>query len=793
MKPLTAHRSLLTACLLGSLLLAPCSLLAQQGIKNLSLAGVSNHLLTGATLTADAGSTFTVSGVLSGTPTGGTLSLANLTLTLPATVSGGTSSFQPLDSDLTSIAALTTTANGRSLLTATALTGAGLGLTNGSAIDALGAVAVNGGLYRTAANTYAARTITGTAGQITVTNGDGVSGAPTISLPSTITQATTFSSALSIVPAAATQASFNVTASGAADSYARLSSDSGRSRNVSFNTGSARRWLVQATTTAETGSNAGSDFRISSYDDADAAIDNPLTIIRAAGGAMTVARPLAVTSTTASTSTTTGSATFGGGIGVAGAINAGSASGFTYSGGSPVLTVTGNNGGTGRNVLQVTNTDTSTGANTSVTVTSGTVNGSMTSFNTTYATALYANSTAFGNSMANGKTIISSSGTGGYIIFNQGAFLNEVARFAPTSNNFLLGTTTDSSNGKLQLATHTAATGGIGFGTDVQLYRNAAGTLQVSTAAATSMNFDLVRDAATFGYFRVLTGGSRRWAFGANSTAESGANAGSDFQMNTYSDANAYIDSPLTIPRAAGGTVIWARPITTNGTFGTTNTTASTSTTTGALTVAGGMSAQGAGWFGGSVNSAGAFIATAGAGTAGLSHITPDGTAPSVALTQTGRRQWRMRIPASSSNLEFYDNDGAVVALTLSYTTGNASFLGSVKSVAPTGGIGYATGAGGTVTQGTSRTTGVTLDKVSGAITLVSAAGSATYQSFTVTNSAVAATDTIIVNQKSGTDLYEILVTAVAAGSFRITYRTTGGTTTEQPVFNFAVIKAVAS
>lgn len=110
-----------------------------------------------------------------------------------------------------------------------------------------------------------------------------------------------------------------------------------------------------------------------------------------------------------------------------------------------------------------------------------------------------------------------------------------------------------------------------------------------------------------------------------------------------------------------------------------------------------------------------------------------------------------------------------------------------------TGGVGYSTGAGGSVTQATSRTTGVTIDRPSGAITLISAAGSATFASFTVTNAAVAATDTIIVSQKSGTDLYEIHVTAVAAGSFRISFRTTGGTTTEQPVFNFAVIKAVAA
>jgi hypothetical protein len=87
----------------------------------------------------------------------------------------------------------------------------------------------------------------------------------------------------------------------------------------------------------------------------------------------------------------------------------------------------------------------------------------------------------------------------------------------------------------------------------------------------------------------------------------------------------------------------------------------------------------------------------------------------------------------------------------------------------------------------------VTLNKTSGAITLFSAAGSATAATFTVTNSTVAATDVIILNQKSGTDLYDLMVTAVAAGSFNITFRTTGGTTTEQPVFNFAVIKGVAA
>ena len=109
------------------------------------------------------------------------------------------------------------------------------------------------------------------------------------------------------------------------------------------------------------------------------------------------------------------------------------------------------------------------------------------------------------------------------------------------------------------------------------------------------------------------------------------------------------------------------------------------------------------------------------------------------------------------------------------------------------GAAGYSPTTGGTVTQATSRTTGVTLNTPTGAITLVSAAGTTTWQTFTVTNSSVAATDTLIVNQKSGTDLYEIHVTAVAAGSFNISFKTTGGTTTEQPVFNYALIKGQTS
>lgn len=53
-------------------------------------------------------------------------------------------------------------------------------------LAALSALASTGMLARTGAATYAERTITGTSNEITVTNGDGVAGAPTLSLPATI-------------------------------------------------------------------------------------------------------------------------------------------------------------------------------------------------------------------------------------------------------------------------------------------------------------------------------------------------------------------------------------------------------------------------------------------------------------------------------------------------------------------------------------------------------------------------------------------------------------------------------
>jgi hypothetical protein len=76
---------------------------------------------------------------------------------------------------------------------------------------------------------------------------------------------------------------------------------------------------------------------------------------------------------------------------------------------------------------------------------------------------------------------------------------------------------------------------------------------------------------------------------------------------------------------------------------------------------------------------------------------------------------------------------------------------GAIKSASPSGGVGYATGAGGSVTQLTSKATAVTLNKTCGRIITHNAALAAnTTVGFTLTNSAVAAGDVIVINHASG-------------------------------------------
>jgi hypothetical protein len=136
---------------------------------------------------------------------------------------------------------------------------------------------------------------------------------------------------------------------------------------------------------------------------------------------------------------------------------------------------------------------------------------------------------------------------------------------------------------------------------------------------------------------------------------------------------------------------------------------------------------------------------------------------------------------------------GATTASTGAFTTVTAST--SVLSPG-TGGIGYSTGAGGTVTQGTSKATAVSLSKITGQITMNGAAlAAATIVSFTLTNTTIAATDFVLVQHSSVGTLGGYTCTATpAAGSATIYVRNnTAGSLSEAIVLQFVVIKAVTA
>jgi hypothetical protein len=141
---------------------------------------------------------------------------------------------------------------------------------------------------------------------------------------------------------------------------------------------------------------------------------------------------------------------------------------------------------------------------------------------------------------------------------------------------------------------------------------------------------------------------------------------------------------------------------------------------------------------------------------------------------------------------------GALTVSGVTTLTGAVTASSSVKSTNATAGIGYGTGAGSTQTQSTSKSQGVTLNAVCGEITMNNAALSHQEAvAFTLTNSAIAATDVVVVSVKSGgtAGAYLVSAGAVAAGSCSITLFNcqTSGSLSEAVVLSFAVIKAVAA
>jgi hypothetical protein len=106
--------------------------------------------------------------------------------------------------------------------------------------------------------------------------------------------------------------------------------------------------------------------------------------------------------------------------------------------------------------------------------------------------------------------------------------------------------------------------------------------------------------------------------------------------------------------------------------------------------------------------------------------------------------------------------------------------------------LGYASGAQGAVTQGTSKSTGVTVNASMGQITMDSATlNTLTNVTFTLTNNLISVKDVIILNVGSGatSGAYNCWISSMSAGTCTITVRNiSGGNLSEAIVINFAVI-----
>lgn len=106
--------------------------------------------------------------------------------------------------------------------------------------------------------------------------------------------------------------------------------------------------------------------------------------------------------------------------------------------------------------------------------------------------------------------------------------------------------------------------------------------------------------------------------------------------------------------------------------------------------------------------------------------------------------------------------------------------------------LGYTAAAQGTVTQLTSKSTAVTLNKSAGQITMNNASlAGTTNVTFTLNNNLISANDIVILNIAAGATAgsYNCWVSGLSAGAVTITVRNiSGGSLSEAVVINFALI-----
>ena len=192
----------------------------------------------------------------------------------------------------------------------------------------------------------------------------------------------------------------------------------------------------------------------------------------------------------------------------------------------------------------------------------------------------------------------------------------------------------------------------------------------------------------------------------------------------------------------------------------------------------------------------------------------PDGVDPTANVTDAGLSIYTLGNVTSqgfistASYLNVAGNAlvvGNMSTLGSAMVTGTMSTIGNIAGAANItaggfvfagSGVGYTTGTGGIVTQLTNKGTAVTLNKLSGEITLNnSQLNAGNTAAFTLNNSFIGAGDILILNCPNDTLLnYAVGSGFCVAGSCAIYIRNiTGGNLTDTPVIKFTIIKSTTA
>ena len=351
------------------------------------------------------------------------------------------------------------------------------------------------------------------------------------------------------------------------------------SKYVEYRVGGLARWVEGVTGTAESGSNAGSDFTINAYSDSGTFLSSPLVITRSTG------------LTTLSSLSVTGNAAFAGILDVsAGPLRVTSSGAYMQlnanAGGNGVFYFTGATGTSRGFMMQTASSNrwkfgvsgdaestSDAGSNfyidrysdagaylgAALTVTRAT--GAMTltgDLTINKASALLSVTASSGNSTIEVK---SPAGTYRDIFLRSNANprwrigANSIAESGSSAgSDFWIGRY-DDANSVTEALSITRSTGAMTLRGDLTISK-AGAYMTINGTSGAGGSLYLMGIAGSTRSINFYTGAAARWDIRTTSATEFGSDAGSDFKIYRYSDAGSAIDAPLSITRSTGKTTL---------------------------------------------------------------------------------------------------------------------------------------------------------------------------------------------------------------------------------------------